>query len=151
MKLGGFERVGIIDPKELTIIVVGQTPLSPVPRLFLSPPGTVGKLVPFHVVGDIDLIIHIPKHPRVLMLDGCLGSVPAVWAPFVKDFAFIRYAITVRIAICDHIHGICLPNGNPVIKGKDHSGEVEVVDKDGGFIHPSVTIQINQFFNPPVS
>ena len=143
MKLGRFERAGVINPEELTIIVVGQPPLGPVTDLLLSPPGTIGKLIPFHVVGDIDLIIQIPKHPGILMLDRSLGSVPAVWASFVKHFAFIGYAIPIRVTISNHIHGISLPNRNPVIEGKNDSGKVEVVDEDGGLIHPSVSVQIH--------
>ena len=62
MKLGRLEGAGIIDPKELSVVVVGKSPLSPVRELLLRTPGAIGKLVPFHVVSDVDLIIHIPKH-----------------------------------------------------------------------------------------
>ena len=60
MKLGRFERAGVIDPEKFSVIIMGQAPLGPVTGLAFSPPGPVGKLIAFHVVGDIDLIIHIP-------------------------------------------------------------------------------------------
>ena len=77
------------------------------------------------------------------MLHGSLGSIPAVGTFLIKHLVFIRYAITVRIAISDHIHGIGFAYRNPFIEWEDHSGKVEVVDEDGGLIHPSVSVQIH--------
>ena len=85
------------------------------------------------------------------MLNGGLGSVPAVWTSFIKHFTFIRYAIPIRVTIRNHIHGIGLPNRNPVIEGKNNSGKVEVVDEDGGFVHPSVSVEIDQSFDSSIA
>ena len=54
MKLGRFERTGVVDPEELPIIIMGESPLGPVSRLLLRYPISIRELIAFHVVGDIN-------------------------------------------------------------------------------------------------
>ena len=45
MKLGRFERTGVVDPEELAIIIVGEPPLRPVSGLLFRLPSPIGELV----------------------------------------------------------------------------------------------------------
>ena len=151
MKLGRLEGAGVVDPEKLAVIIMGEPPLGPMTWLFLRLPSSIGELIALHVVGNIDVIIDVPDHAGVLMLYGSLGTVSAVGTSFVEHFVFVGYSVSIGIPISHDVHGVGFPNRDPIVERKDHAGEVEVVDEDGGLVHFTIPVRVDQALDPSVA
>ena len=151
MELGRLERAGVVDPEKLAVIIVGEPPLSPVSGLLLRLPSPIGELVTFHVVGNVNMVVDVPKHTRVLVLDGSPGPVATVGAFFIEHFLFVRSSVPVGVPVSHDVHGVGFTNRDPIVHWQDHPRQVQVVDEDGGLVHPPIPVRIDESFDSSVA
>lgn len=131
--------LGIHGVEDLASFVMVETPLSPDVVCWFFPPCAVGEAVSFIVVGDVDVIIEVPDESGILVFYRAVGSVVL---SFPEEGFFVGDAVSISVAIGVNGGGVCFGDGDAIIEGKNHAGEIEVINEDGDFVGIAIAIGV---------